>query len=655
MLFRNPFRMRATEYIKGNWNFVSLFGLHALDVFDVDSMWTNTQIIRSARGGGKTSILRIFSPGSLNEIHASRNNPGIKKLYNKLQELGTFSEKGPQILGVYLSLFGNYSILEQLEIDAYKKNKLFYSLLMCRIIMATLRSVCELKALDFPDSLKEITIQHHSEPNVPNFVRFPCTGTALYSWAEMTEQRISNIIDDEFNDYAGLGMHENLASVHVIKAENIFYKDRPVAEKTLLMLDDLDRLTSTQRTSLSSTLAGLRAPIGLWMAERLEGLRGDELLSPDGTAGRECSPPIVLETFWRKGRLPIFEQLLADISDKRALLQRKYNIQSFSDSLYEELESSWDGEFEKAIREESQRIISKFDYVPKYKIWIDRCESNPKPPSQKAEEWRELEIAIERDQNKSQKRLLSQKRLFEEEPLDSEESDSNTPARTTHIARYYIRTKYKIPYYFGFSELVKLSSSNIEQFLELSSNLFDEMISGSYTRLGARITPKRQQDILMKKTFDKWKEIKQSIPNSQYVIPFLRNVAQFCVRESRTPRASYNSVTGIAISDNNLQNIRSSKFRSSNEKYQILYDVLATCIAHNLLELLPDAKQGERGKRHFLMYLNRLLCLKFNLPLQYGGWREQDLDTLCSFVNEEHEDTVQNKAQSLLDMEGIQP
>ena len=625
MLSRNPFRMRATEYVEGDWSFVSMFGLGALDVFDPDSMWTNMQIIRSARGGGKTSLLRIFSPNSLKEIHASRNNQKVRELYCKLKDLGALSNDGPQILGVYLSLFGNYSILEQLEIKSYQQKKLFYSLLTCRVVMAALRSACRLQDLEFPDSLDRITIRHHSEPNVPRFADFPCTGKELYDWAERTEQKISEIIDDESDDYAGLGMHESLASLHVIKAENVLYDGKPVAKKTLLMLDDLDRLTPSQRTSLADTLAGLRIPIGLWMAERLEGLRKEELLSPDGTVGRECNRPISLEKFWR--RYPAkFEGLLRDISDKRARLQHAYNIQSFSDNLRDELEAGWDGKFEDAARKESKRIAEKFYRIKKYGAWIDACKNSADAHPQMAEEWRKLEIAIERDKNKRQRRL------FEEEPLEPEELDS-AALGTANIARYSVRTRYKIPYYFGFKELVKLSSSNIEQFLELSSSLFDRMISASYTRLDIRIEPKVQEEILIKEAHARWREIEKSIPNSQYVIPFLENVARLCYKETNTPSASYDGVTGIAISQEDLRRMQLDSLRGSNGMYRILYNTLATCIEHNLLEILPETKQGTKGTTRFVMYLNRLLCLRFKLPLQYGGWRKQDLSTLRGFAS----------------------
>ena len=630
--------MRATEYIEEDWNFVSLFGLDALDVVDAESMWTNMQVIQSARGGGKTSILRIFSPKSLREIYASRNSTDIKNLYARLDDLGTFSEQGPQILGVYLSLFGNYSILEQLEIGKNKQKKLFTSLIMCRVIMATLRSVCELKELKFPESLKRISVKHPADPNVPNFVKFPCSGKDLYTWAVSAERKIFAIIDDESDDYSGLGMHENLVALHVIKAENIFYNGEPIAKKTLLMLDDLDRLTPSQRVSLSMTLAGLRIPIGLWMAVRLEGLRGDELLSPDGTAGRECNTPIILEKFWR-ARPAKFESLLKDISEKRARL-RANNI-SFPANLQDHLESDWDQEFECAISKESQRVTEKFGHIPKYKTWIESCKNKTGTFSKRAEEWKKVEIIIERDKRKTQKRL------FEEEPLEYKEFESNVTSGVTNISKYYIRRKYKIPYYFGFSELVKLSSSNIEQFLELSSSLFDDMISALYTLKDKRIKPKRQEYILRREAFDKWKEIERTIPHAQYVIPFLRNVAGFCIAATNAPRASYNSVTGISISTRDLKKLSSDALRNSNKNYQILYDVLATCIAHNLLEIMPETKQGQKGTRHFLMYMNRLLCLRFELPLYYGGWGEPKISTLCNFIDG---DKNVIKTQKFIDM-----
>ena len=642
MLSRNPFRMRATEHVGGDWSFVSMFGIGAIDVMDADSMWTNMQIIRSARGGGKTSILRIFSPKSLKEIHANRLKPEAAGMYNRLCDLGALSEDGPAVLGVYLSLFGNYSILEQLEIEANKQKRLFSSLLACRIVMATLRSVCELKDIEFPGSLSRITVQHPGDPNVPNFVDFPCTGKELYGWAQNLERKISDIIDEGSSNFAGLGMHENLALLHVIKAENIICDGEPVAQKTLLMLDDVDRLAPLQRTMLSDALAGLRAPIGLWMAERLEGLRGEELLSPSGTVGRECDKPIVIEEYW-KNNPGKFKKLLKDVSDRRAQQYRAHDISSFSANLHDSLDSRWDEKFEDAAREESKRIIREFGDVPKYKEWIESRRRSPGSPYLHAENWRMLEMAIERE------RREAQQRLFEDEPLDPRDLDRMDDMRG--VARHYILTRYGIPSCFGFDDLRRLSSSNVEQFLNLSSKLFDEMIAATYARLDTKIKPARQNEVLMDVARERWKYVEELLPHSQHAVPFLKNVAQFCLSETNTPTASYKNVTGIAILPADLRIIRSEDLRSSNEQYQKLYDVLTTCIAHNLLEV-RYITQGAKGVQHFVLYMNRLLCLKFALPLSYGGWKDRSLEVLCKFLCE-NERSDQNAVPMSIGMEEI--
>ena len=629
MISRNPFRIKVTEYLEGEWNFISLFGLGALDVFNDKDILEKIQIIRSARGGGKTSLLRIFSPKSLNEIHATRNNnKHVNKLYEKLKSFNVFSNKNEiRVLGIYLSLFGNYPILNQLEFSKKKQNKLFYSLLISRIIIATLRSVCELKKLDFPESLCHIRIKQPEELHIPHFIELPCTGNDLYEWAKLTEQRIGDIIEDDSDDDHKLGGHEYLTTLHIIKAKNIFYDNEPVAEKTLLMLDDVDKITSEQRINLSNTLTNLRIPIGLWIAERLEALRPDEILSPDGTWDREYGMPITLEKFWRKHPKK-FEALLSDISDKRASMQRKYHITSFEHHLQNSLTSEYDEKINDAINTESKKIKTKFGRKNKYRFWFDRCDNFESDPFQIAEEWRKLEILIERNMKKKQ-RLL-----FEDSPLTCDDFDNKITAKENEVARYYIRKKYKIPYYFGFQYLVKLASSNVEQFLELASTLFDDMIATIFSETNPSITAHRQEYLLGEKVFQKWEEIYHSIPNTNYIVPFLNNIAKLCFNETNLPNSPYTSVTGIAISSEDLKKLQMKEFLELNPKYKILSEVLVICLAHNLLETLPESRQGKKGTTHLVMYLNRLLCFKFQLPIPYGGWREQTLDTLCDFIDD---------------------
>lgn len=637
MVSRNPFRVRASEYLEEETSFLSLFGLNSLDIFNDREIWSKIQILRSARGGGKTSILRIFAPTSLNEIYESHYDDNIKNLYEKLKELDVYSDEGEiKVLGVNLSLFGNYRVLHQLGFDFQKELKLFYALICSRIILATLRSLTELKKLEFPKNLNEFEFAKPLEPNLPNSIPLPCSGKELFDWASDIEQKISNILEEDSNKEFGLGGFESLSILHVIRAKNIQFHGKPIAERTLLMLDDVDKLTFEQRSSLTDTLVNLRIPIGIWLAERLEALRPEELLSQSGTQGREYDVPITLERFWRENYKK-FEELLSDISDKRASWHKKYNISSFERQLEDFLDDKWNPNFKTAIDTESKRLSSKYGKETKYRMWFDKCENSEDELDVKAEGWRTLEILIERDMTKKQKTLFEN-----ETPSYDEFKVSN---KEKEVAEYYVRTKYDIPYYYGFSKLVKLASSNIQQFLDLSSDLFDEMISSKSFELTTRISPSRQEEILSKAASRRWDEIAISIPNSKYVIPFLNSIARFCFAETNIPTASYGAVTGIAISRHDLEVLKNSQVLGSNPRYKILSEVLSTCFAHNILEPFADSKQGQKGTTHLVMYLNRLLCFWYNLPLNYGGWREQTLETMCSF----YENKFKPKRQITLD------
>lgn len=636
MVSRNQFRVRASEYLNEDDDFLSLFGLEALDIFDVDNMWTKIQIIRSARGGGKTSILRIFTPNSLNRIHDSRTDDQIKPLYKKLQELDVYSEDGDvKVIGTLLSLFGNYTVLEQLDFNDTKQIGLFYALLSSRIILATLRSVAELKKLEFPKQLTNIDIKNPVESNLPISIPTPCNGYNLYEWASNIEKRISDILEEVSEDKYTSSDFNSLSILHLIKPENILLDGKQVSEKSLLMLDDVDKLTSKQRIHLSDTLVNLRIPISIWLSERLEALKREELLSEIGTWGREYDSPIILENFWRDHQKK-FVTLLSDIADKRAGWERKYNITSFERQLEDFLDSKYDSKFETAIDYESNRLINEFGSKRKYRFLFDDCENSEENLINTAEKWRILEILIERDLIKKQKKIFDDDVTSDEFKITTKEKE---------VAEYYIRKKYDIPYYYGFSKVVKLASSNVQQFLDISSYLFDEMISARSFEKTPKISASRQEKIIAKAAEKKWAEINSSLPYSKLIIPFLNSTAKFCFNETNMKTASYGTVSGIAISKQSLKILQNVNALKSNSRYDKLANILSTCFAYNLLETKPESKQGEKGTTHLVMYLNRLLCFWYGLPLNYGGWREHSLETLCDFYDEKY----QSKRKTTLD------
>src|SRR5437867_1952856 len=131
---RNPFRLRASEHIESDATFLRLFEPAMLDLLPKEQLWERVRILRSAPGGGKTSLMRLFTPSVLLTLHAYRTREDCKELYGRMQDLGVIGESGPRLLGIMLSCSRNYATLSDMEIDDARRERLLFGLLNARVI-----------------------------------------------------------------------------------------------------------------------------------------------------------------------------------------------------------------------------------------------------------------------------------------------------------------------------------------------------------------------------------------------------------------------------------------------------------------------------------------------------------------------------------------
>lgn len=109
---RNPFRLRRSQDIDSDEPFLGLFEPGILEILPKSGSFESVHIIRSAAGGGKTSLLRLFTPSALLTLHATgRTIDRLKELYQQVKEYGALTDDGPQLLGVSLLCGRNYSML----------------------------------------------------------------------------------------------------------------------------------------------------------------------------------------------------------------------------------------------------------------------------------------------------------------------------------------------------------------------------------------------------------------------------------------------------------------------------------------------------------------------------------------------------------------
>jgi hypothetical protein len=191
---RNPFKLRRSENIDTDTTFLSLFEPGILEVIAEEGLPETVQLIRSAAGGGKTSLLRLFTPSVLRRLYSRRVED--QDLFSRLQTLGVIDDRGPRLLGVSLLCGRNYAGLEDLRLDAAVRTRLFLGLLNGRIVLAVLRSALALRGLEYPRDINRVrvTVADRAE-HLPAGLDFPCSGDRLYDWARAVEKTICSALD----------------------------------------------------------------------------------------------------------------------------------------------------------------------------------------------------------------------------------------------------------------------------------------------------------------------------------------------------------------------------------------------------------------------------------------------------------------------------
>jgi hypothetical protein len=94
-------------------------------------------------------------------------------------------------------------------------------------------------------------------------------------------------------------------------------------------------------------------------------------------------------------------------------------------------------------------------------------------------------------------------------------------------------------------------------------------------------------------------------------------------------------VNGIAISMADRARLLDESWLRHHPDHRQLAEVLASALAHNYLDADPNYKC--KGQLWLVLNLNRLLCVRYRLPLGYGKFKEQKLDDLVRWMQRGYE------------------
>lgn len=624
---RNPFQLRRAESIDTEASFLSLFEPGILEVMPRARFWETVHILRSAAGGGKTSLIRLFTPSTLLTLCARRSDDSIKELFQRIKDLGAVDDNGPKVLGVMLMCGPGYSMLHDLDMDQTRKDRLFFGLLNARIVLAVLRGSLVLKGLEYPGGLDRVQINPPSGGGSVAGLTFPCSGRVLNDWAEQREAKLCESLDSlgplKVDSLPG---DESLLSLSLIRPENVLVDQKPVAERVLLMMDDIHKLTSRQRELLVHTVIDSRSHVGVWIAERFEALSTREMLSSGAHQGRDYESVIEIESYWRQypGR---FEKKTMKVADRRVRAAPETEIDSFRSCLQDAMDSpEWTDTYTSIIGVVSKRIENRVQQLPRFQEWISARERATGTLRERAIGWRALEILIERDLNKKQKTL------FDDKPLDEDHLKDRDDSSVNNAAELFLSREFDLPYYYGPERISRLASQNIQQFLGLAGEVFEESAAAELLRKATLLPPRRQHALMKKAAKAVWEDIPKRVRHGRELRRFLESVGKFANWYTYRPTAPNDpGVSGTAIRMSERALLVDDNYRKNRDDICRFADILASALAHNLLVAQLD--YNCKKEKWMVLNLNRLLCVHFDLPLNYGLYKERPLNTLSQWVN----------------------
>lgn len=621
---RNPFRLRASKRSVRDEQFVRLFAAGALDLLnDVAEPWSGVVFLRSAPGGGKTTLLRLLTPGPLKKAARLQDDPDVKPTRDALVKAGAILDDAPAILGVMIGFTNDYRDLDEIEGTTGRAKGVFRALINARIVLATLRAMLERSEKSYPADLASLRATW--SPVDGSTLPADATGTELHQWASRIEESVFEVLDDLGSDgkpqpKAASG----LEALHWFATATLTDSQGPIELKRVLLLDDPQFLSEEQNTWLKESLTTARVSCGIWVAERLEALPAADLLAEGALEDRDYDGEIRLERRWRQ-RGPAYVKFVDQIADLRVHEADGFESRSFFPALAEELDPDrWNGVFEEACRQIELRLQRRIGNQQRYSQWLAQRKAGEGSPRAKALAWREMEILIERDLARSQT-------AFDFDALTEKDLSDKENTGVAAAAEIFLSQDCKAPIYFGRQKLAALSSSNADQFVELAGDLFEELSAKTAGRRNddTTLSAERQHFILKRAAERRWEGIPRRFPRGYEARRFLEGVGAFCQLQTFRPSAPYPpGVTGFGITMQDRARLTDAGKNSS--LFADLRSMLAALVAQNLLE--PTLDHRNKGENLIIFNLNRLLCAHFDLPLGYGGWRKKTLQELVDWM-----------------------
>jgi hypothetical protein len=198
-------------------------------------------------------------------------------------------------------------------------------------------------------------------------------------------------------------------------------------------------------------------------------------------------------------------------------------------------------------------------------------------------------------------------------------------------AERFVCTNLDVPYFYGIDRVVRLSSYNVEEFLQICAVLYEHIYAQKITRSRGggpvSVLAKTQNDALAKLAEKRLKELPRLFALGPQAQRLIDAIGQMCREKTYEPNAPYApGVTGIALSSQDREALVQAGRDGPGNPFFELASTISSCVAQNLFEVRDNHKQD--NKAWVVLYLNRLFCAHYDLVYHVGGWQRVSLRRL---------------------------
>jgi len=640
MIWKNPFLVRRYEDINSENDFLELFSSGSLKILDSEEKLRMIQFIRSSPGAGKTTLFSALSPEILMYLNAHRDVEGFTEFYDIVERYRIIEKGYVKLLTCCIPISNTrYDLIDEMFQNG-RRQRILYALLSVKIVIRALKGIMTLTSLENEEELERLTFKRYPD-ELGKLHRIANNGFKLLEWAYEEEDRICEYMDNLSDEKTNFTlMYTDLAILKLIEPTNMMLDGSPFLYYTIVIFDDMHKLTTRQRELIVESLYVERANIGIWVGERLNGLSLEEIISSDATLDRDVQRTN-LEKYW-KSTVSNYKKTLSNIADRRVKASNMDVMGEFSACIDSEIIYTKYEESIKAhiINIEKQIMNDQYSNV-QFELIVNRMNSKQTDLSifEQGVLWQCVHILYRRSTYRGQMQFL---------PF-SIEYFKDFAKNNKSVAKYYLSIHCDIPYYFGIDKVKEISSYNISQYLLFCGEIFDKYVSQRIMQTGKKntsVSADNQQKYILSKANSWWEDIATRYDYGVSIQKLLSNISLLCIktRDRGTNPYSGGAATGIAISKYDF------KLLNENVNFGLLRQLVKACIESNYLEW----GEYEHDKKTWLvLYLNRWICVKHYLPLNYGGWKKIDINSLNTFAFDTiSEKRLDNIVTMQLDEEG---